>query len=278
MRALDNPTMPPQPFAAFDTAAGGTGLDAALPQITSATREVIPFVSVQFAQALAWLTVQAPYRWDGIERGLERHRIVSIGSRDHDGQRNAACIYDDVSFRSELAAIGRVGPGFLAPGAGDGSIKARALPIDVAVFTQPTQHRQMQSIPYAGGLPSLQTSPARYAAAEAQLLREVFPRDAGLQHIQDAVERSLVINRAPPSALGRGGGLRNQRFQRYPQFVADFASCHAAGDTTSAASCPGCVSGPKSKTFQMTDRFITRPYFRSMAPAPTVCTRSRARS
>ncbi len=132
------------------------------------------------------------------------------------------------------------------PGAGDaGSIEARALPIDLVVFTQPTQHRQMQSIPYAGSLPISQTSPARHAAAEAQLLRQVLPRDAGLQHIQDAVERSSVIDRASPSALGRGSELRNQRFQRHPQLIADFASCYAADDTTFAASRLGCVSDSK---------------------------------
>ncbi|KHJ61737.1 hypothetical protein NCPPB3923_17180 [Burkholderia glumae] len=58
------------------------------------------------------------------------------------------------------------------------------------MLTPPTQYRQMQPMPYTGGLPVSQTSPAPHAAAETLLLREVFPRDAGLQHIQDAVERS----------------------------------------------------------------------------------------
>lgn len=115
MGTLDHPTMPPEPLATFDTATSNAGLDAALSQITPATREVISFVGVQFGRPLAGLTIQAWHGWNGIEHGLERHRIVSIGTRDRDGQRNAACIYDDVSFRSELAAIGRVGPGFLAP-------------------------------------------------------------------------------------------------------------------------------------------------------------------
>ncbi|ACR29016.1 Hypothetical protein bglu_1g19000 [Burkholderia glumae BGR1] len=115
VRALDDPTMSPQPFAAFDTAAGDTGLDAALSQITPATREVIPFVSVQFARTLARLAVQARYRRNGIKRGFECHRIVPVGSRNRDSQRDAACIYDDVSFRSELASVRRVGAGFLPP-------------------------------------------------------------------------------------------------------------------------------------------------------------------
>lgn len=115
MCALDDPTMTPEPLTAFDTTAANTGLDAALSQIAPATSEVIPFVGVQFARPLARLPVQARYRRNGIKRGLECHRIVPIGSRNRDSQRDAACIYDDVSLRSELASVRRVGAGFLAP-------------------------------------------------------------------------------------------------------------------------------------------------------------------
>ena len=114
MCAFDDPTMTLEPLTSFDTTAGNTGLDAALSQIAPATSEVIPFVGVQFARPLARLPVQARYRRNGIERGLECHRIVPIGSRDHDSQRDAACIYDDVSLRSELASVRRVGAGVLA--------------------------------------------------------------------------------------------------------------------------------------------------------------------
>ncbi len=62
-----------------------------------------------------------------------------------------------------------------------------------------------------------------------------------LQDIQNAVQCCSIIDRAPSSALGRGSELRNQRFQCHPQFIADFASCHAADDTTFAALRSGCV-------------------------------------
>ncbi|WP_304993677.1 hypothetical protein [Burkholderia plantarii] len=41
MRALDHPTMPSEPLAAFDATAGNTGLDAALSQITPTNDSVI---------------------------------------------------------------------------------------------------------------------------------------------------------------------------------------------------------------------------------------------
>ncbi|ALK32993.1 hypothetical protein bpln_2g07400 [Burkholderia plantarii] len=115
MRAFDHPTMPPKAIATFDATTRDTCLDAALSQIMSTARKVIPFVSVQFGRPLARLTSQASHGRDGIKRELECHRIVPIGSRDRDSQRDATRIYDDVSFRSELAAVRRVGAGFLAP-------------------------------------------------------------------------------------------------------------------------------------------------------------------
>lgn len=196
--------MPPQPLAAFDTTSGDTSLDAALSQITHGNARSHTHC---FARTLARPTVQVRYRRNCIKRGLECHRILSLGSSDRDSQWDAACIYARciVSIR---ACCGPLGWGrFPGPsGAGDaGSIEARALPIDPVVFTQPTQHRQIKLMPYALRLPISQTSPARHAAAETQLLREVFPRGAGLQHIPDAVERDPVIDRAPPiRPLGDG--------------------------------------------------------------------------
>ncbi len=115
MRALDHPTMPPKAIATLDATTCDTGLDAAPFQITSAARKLIRFLSVQFARLLARLISQASDGRDGIKRGLECHRIVPVGSRDRDSQRDATRSYDDVSFRSELAAVGRVEAGLLAP-------------------------------------------------------------------------------------------------------------------------------------------------------------------
>ncbi len=115
MRAFDDPTMPPKPLAAFYTATGDTSLDASLLQIAPAASKVITLVSMQFSRTFAGLTAQSRHCRDGIQRGLECHRVVSVGARDRDGQWDAASVYDDVPFRSELSSIRRVGAGFLAP-------------------------------------------------------------------------------------------------------------------------------------------------------------------
>lgn len=116
MHALDDPSMSPEPLTAFHVAAGDTGLDATLLQITPAAGEVLALVCMQLARTFAGLVAQARHRRDGIKRGLECHRIVSVGARDRNSQRDAACVYDDVPFQTKLSPVRRVGAGFLAPG------------------------------------------------------------------------------------------------------------------------------------------------------------------
>lgn len=115
MRAFDDPTMPPEPLAAFHAATGDMSLDASLLQIAPAASEIIALVRMQFSRAFARLVAQARHCRDSVQRGLECHRVVSIGARDGDGQWDTASVYDDVPFRSELSSIRRVGAGFLAP-------------------------------------------------------------------------------------------------------------------------------------------------------------------
>ncbi|AJY10750.1 hypothetical protein BDAG_03705 [Burkholderia dolosa AU0158] len=115
VRALDYPAMPSEPLFAFHTTTSDTGRDATLLQVTPTASKVIAPVRMQFARAFAGLAIQSRHCGNGIERGLECHRIVPVGPRDRDGQRNASRIYDDVSFRPELAPVRRVGAGFLAP-------------------------------------------------------------------------------------------------------------------------------------------------------------------
>lgn len=116
VRALDHPAMPSEPFLAFDTATGDTCRDAALPQVPPTARKVMALVRMQLAWAFTGLAIETRHCRNGIERGLECHRVVAIGPRDRVGRRNAACIYDDMPFRPALAPVRRVGGGFLAPG------------------------------------------------------------------------------------------------------------------------------------------------------------------
>jgi hypothetical protein len=86
-----------------------------------------------------------------------------------------------------------------------------------------TKHRQMQLLPQARGLPVAQPSSASHAASEAQFFRQVFPRNAGLQDIQDAAQCGAVIHRPASAAFGRGREYWNQRLQCRPQLITDFS-------------------------------------------------------
>jgi hypothetical protein len=115
MRALDNPAMPSKSLLALYPLAGNTSRGAALLQVTPTAGKVVALVRMEFARAFAGLAIQSRHLRDGIDRPLERHRVVPVGPCDRDGKRNGLRIYDDVPFRAELAPARWVGASFLAP-------------------------------------------------------------------------------------------------------------------------------------------------------------------
>lgn len=141
MCARDDPSMTPQTLFALNTFAGDSCRDAAFLQVISAPAAVAAFVGVQLVGPLARPAIQARHRHNGIERCLERHRVMSIGARDRDRQRDATSVYDKVSLAPELTSIRRVGTCHFAPGARDGcTINVGSRAIDLIVLTRATQH------------------------------------------------------------------------------------------------------------------------------------------
>ncbi|ODV40791.1 hypothetical protein AWV79_20615 [Cupriavidus sp. UYMMa02A] len=62
------------------------------------------------------------------------------------------------------------------------------------MLTQASQQGQVQALPDAAGLPGTQPTPAGHAAAKAQFLGQIFPRNPSLQNKQDTVQRSSVVD------------------------------------------------------------------------------------
>jgi hypothetical protein len=83
----------------------------------------------------------------------------------------------------------------------------------------------VQLVEDAGRVPVAQASPAGHAGAAVQFRREVFPRDAGPHHEQDAAEDRPVIGRRPAASSepiaspSRGRVRRQQRLNDLPQLV-----------------------------------------------------------
>jgi hypothetical protein len=73
----------------------------------------------------------------------------------------------------------------------------RALPLELIGSVQFGQEQFVQSFPDARLLPDPQPAPGRHPADEAELLRQVLPADPGVQHKQDPLQHTPVIERLP---------------------------------------------------------------------------------
>jgi hypothetical protein len=69
-------------------------------------------------------------------------------------------------------------------------------------------------------VPVPQTSPAGHAAAVPELVWKVFPADARLEDVQDAVQGS-PIRHPGPAASGLRDFRWEQRLDQLPQLIAD---------------------------------------------------------
>ncbi len=100
-----------QSLAALDASSGNPTNDASLPQVGSASLEVVAFVGVQFQ----WSST------GGVLAGQQSQELRprtsrTSWSRAQDRQRNASGIYDDMPLGAELASVRWVRACFLAPG------------------------------------------------------------------------------------------------------------------------------------------------------------------
>jgi hypothetical protein len=89
-----------------------------------------------------------------------------------------------------------------------GSVDDEPLKIDLVGMTQVSQQDLMDLIPDARGLPVAQAVPAGHATATAHLLRQVLPRQAGLEDEDDPGEDFAIVQEGA-SALGLRGMRRD---------------------------------------------------------------------
>ncbi len=115
MRAFDNPAMPAEPVVLLDATASDPRTDASLTQVLPTAREVVSLICMKLVGAASRTTTESRHARDGINERFEHHRVVPIGARDHQRQRHAAPVYDEMALAAELAAIRWVRPGLLAP-------------------------------------------------------------------------------------------------------------------------------------------------------------------
>lgn len=105
MRALDYPSVTPEPIVALDASSSDAVLDAAALEVVSAACKVVAFVSVQLVRPAARPAAPAAYTRQRIDQFFEDHRVMSVGPGDAEDQRNALAVRDDVALAAEFASI-----------------------------------------------------------------------------------------------------------------------------------------------------------------------------
>src|ERR1035437_194796 len=96
-----------------------------------------------------------------------------------------------------------------------------ARPIDRPGRVELAQQLLMQAIPHAGLLPVAQAPPTRHTRPVAVLLRQILPRDPGVQHVQDPIERETIGDRLATRIAMAALTDRDQRLDLRPQRVID---------------------------------------------------------
>jgi len=112
--ALDDPAVAAQPFAAFHASARNARLDAALAASAAAAPGIVRLVGVQLVWSLARPAAPAFERHHRIEQFSQRHTVMHMGTREHERQRQAIAVGQQVALCARLASVRRVISGSLA--------------------------------------------------------------------------------------------------------------------------------------------------------------------
>lgn len=129
-----------------------------------------------------------------------------------------------------------------------GGIDTNAAPIDLLGCLQSQQEHFVELLPDAGVLPVAKASPAGNTAAAVHLWRQHLPRDAALEHEENACESGSIGNRRS-SSFGTVRGRWQKRFHHRPKFIRNQWLWHAvslaqpqSAVLKSALSCGRCSS------------------------------------
>lgn len=80
----------------------------------------------------------------------------------------------------------------------------------------------VQPLPDARLLPVAQATPAGHARAEAELLRQPLPSDAGREHEQDSIQHSSIVDSSAARVLRAPLHSGQERLDQPPELVVDW--------------------------------------------------------
>jgi hypothetical protein len=106
--ALDDPAVASELVAGLDSSPSNATADPAPAQVLPTTRIVVALVGVQLVGALPPATAWTRDRLDGLDQVFEDDRVVDVGRREPDRERDALAVDQDVALRARFATIRRI--------------------------------------------------------------------------------------------------------------------------------------------------------------------------
>ena len=113
--AFDHPAIATEPFGRFDTSSSNSRDNAAPSTRNAAASMVVGLVRMELRRTLPRTSPRLQDRWHFIQHRLERKRVVDVGRRQFDSERDPFAIHEDVVLGARFAAIGWVRSGRRTP-------------------------------------------------------------------------------------------------------------------------------------------------------------------
>jgi hypothetical protein len=107
-RPLDDPTPSAQSASMFDVALREPRHDAAGTQTSPDCLRVIATVAQQTIRTMARSPSLALQGWNGINQCEGLLRIIAIGARELDGERNTKTVANQMTLAAEFGPVGRI--------------------------------------------------------------------------------------------------------------------------------------------------------------------------
>ena len=114
-RALHDPARASQAAAVWRPALGELSIDAALMQLVAMRLRIVSAVTLDESGFAPGAPGTAAQRWNGVNQRQQLGNVVSVGAREQGGQRDPACLGENVMLRPRLTAIGWVRSSFFPP-------------------------------------------------------------------------------------------------------------------------------------------------------------------
>ncbi len=189
-----------EPGAVLGLAAGDLGFDAALAELAPVLVVVVAAVGGDPVGPPARPADLAAHRRHAVEQRDQLGDVVAVAAGDRPGERDPGRVDEKVMLRAVFWLY--------QPGSGPfrsplfrlhvTGVRDRPRPLDLTRRPQLGQQERVQPLPDTGLLPLIHPPVTGRADAEPELERQMPPRDPGVQHKQDPLQRLPIGSRLRP--------------------------------------------------------------------------------